>query len=152
MTEAQQKEGRGTLQSFNSTSFILSACRGNINRRKMTTGCFTSNDIKQFESDIDGELGETTINSSILPFPLPSIWRKLSPRHGRANSSPLSVVLECHLTCTRKTQSELIFLLYWRSSIKIQVFQGFILHMTSSKLSLLERFSVFQGQLKHCLH
>lgn len=31
------KEGREALQSFNFTSFILSACRGNINRRKMTT-------------------------------------------------------------------------------------------------------------------
>lgn len=68
----------------------------------MTTDCFTSNDIKWFESDIDGELGETTINSPVLPFPLPSIWRKLSPWHGTTNPSPLSVVLEYHLMCTRK--------------------------------------------------
>ncbi|TRZ18826.1 hypothetical protein HGM15179_008250 [Zosterops borbonicus] len=60
---------------------------GNINSRKMTTDCFTSNDIKWFGSDIDRELGETTINSPILPFPLPSIWRKLSPRRQRSSHS-----------------------------------------------------------------
>ncbi|KAF4801742.1 hypothetical protein TURU_032086 [Turdus rufiventris] len=75
-------------QSSSSVSSVMTlwqqACKlhlwGNINRRKMTTDCFTSNDIEQFESEIDEELRETTINSSILLFPLPSVWRKLSPK------------------------------------------------------------------------
>lgn len=137
MTEAQKKERREALQSCNLIFFILPGFRGNINRRKMARGCSASNDTKWFESDIDGELWEATINSLNASFFLcpPSglqaqDWKKkdatagrwLLPRNAAANTSSPSIVLEYCLTSTRKMWSEQLFLLYWIASIKTSGF------------------------------